>query len=126
MLELVIVVVVLGILATVGFVQYNKTIEKGRTAEAKAMLSTIRTAEHGYKQQFGAYTSDISALAIDNAASNCPVGGIYFFSYSIDATIATATRCSANGKFPANSAAAYTITLNYDTGTFGGSDAIYY
>lgn len=128
LLELIIIVVVLGILATLGFVQYARTVERGRTAEAKSMLSTIRTAEHAYKQQFGSYTSDIDNLPVDNIASSCPAGGNYFFSYSIDATIVTATRCSVTGtgKTPALGTPSYTITLNYDTGVFSGSDAVYY
>jgi prepilin-type N-terminal cleavage/methylation domain-containing protein len=127
LLELVIVVIILGILATLGFVQYNRTIEKSRTSEAKSMLSTIRSSEHGYKQQFGSYTSDMDALAIENIASNCPAGGSFFFSYSIDATTATATRCFAagTGKNPSGPAA-YTLTLGYDAGTFSGSDPVYY
>lgn len=125
LVEIVIVIVVLGILATLGFVQYAKAVEKSRTAEAKNVLSTIRTAQHGYKQQFGSYTSDMDALSTENVASSCEVDGVYFFSYSINAIAGTATRCTANGKLPV-SATAYTLILDYDTGTFSGSDAAYY
>lgn len=125
LLEIIIIVVILGILATMGFVQYTRAVERSRTAEAKNVLSSIRTAEHGYMQQFGSYTSNINELSTESVASACQAGGIYFFSYSIDATAGTATRCTQDGKLPVSSTA-YTIILNYDTGVFGGSDAAYY
>ena len=57
LLELVVVVIILGILATLGFTQYTKMVEKGRTAEAKMILGQIRTAQVAYNQQFGGFTT---------------------------------------------------------------------
>lgn len=100
LLELVIVVLIMWILATLGFVQFGKTIERSRTAEAKGILSSIRTAEHAYKQQYGAYTADINDLPVDNAAPVCVANGNNYYFYNVDAAIATATRCTGGlGKF---------------------------
>lgn len=119
LLELVVVVIILGILATLGFTQYTKMVEKGRTAEAKMILGQIRTAEQAYLQQYNAYTSDLTALSVD-APTDCPA--THYFSYSSDATTGTATRCTPGpaGKVP-DAAVAYTLTLTYAAGGWGGS-----
>ena len=44
LLELIIVIIILGILATIGVSQYQGTIEKGREAEARSILGSMRTA----------------------------------------------------------------------------------
>ena len=120
LLELVVVVIILGILATLGFTQYTKMVEKGRTAEAKMILGQIRTAEVAYNQQYGVWTTDITAIAIDSGIAACDAN--HYFSYDTAvATTGRATRCSAGGKAPQGAATLYTLTLTYDTGTFGGS-----
>jgi len=121
LLELVVVVIILGILATLGFTQYTKMVEKGRTAEAKMILGQIRTAQAAYNQQFGGYTSVLANIAVE-APSAC--GTNHYFSYSVDATTGTATRCTTGGKAP-DGAAAYTLTLTYGAGAFGGSAGYY-
>ncbi len=44
LLELIVVVVIIGVLATLGFTQYSRAVEKGRSSEARMILGTIRTA----------------------------------------------------------------------------------
>lgn len=122
LLELVVVVIILGILATLGFTQYTRMVEKGRTAEAKMILGQIRTAETAYNQQYGAFTSDIGNLSLD-APTAC--AATHYFSYSTSATTGTATRCSASGKAPQGAATAYTLTLTYSGGDFGGTAGYY-
>ena len=121
LLELVVVVIILGILATLGFTQYTKMVEKGRTAEAKMILGQIRTAETAYNQQFGSFTSVLANLAVE-APSGASTN--HYFSYSVDATTGTATRFTTGGKAP-DGAVAYTLTLTYGTGAFGGSAGYY-
>ncbi|MFA4984104.1 MAG: prepilin-type N-terminal cleavage/methylation domain-containing protein [Candidatus Omnitrophota bacterium] len=121
LLELIIVIIIIGILATLGFSQYTRLVERGRTAEAKSILGQIRTAQAVYELEYGDYSSDISNISID-APSGCTT--THYFSYSGDATAATASRCSSGGKTP-DSSAGYVITLNYSTGAFGGSAGYY-
>ncbi len=123
LLELVVVVIILGILATLGFTQYTKMVEKGRTAEAKMLLGQIRTAQAAYNQQFGSYTTVLANLSVE-APSACGANGNHYFSYSVNATTGTATRCTVNGKTPVG-ATAYTLTLTYADGVFGGSAGYY-
>ncbi len=124
LLELVVVVIILGILATLGFTQYTKMVEKGRTAEAKMILGQIRTAQAAYNQQFGAYTSLLGNLAVE-APSAASTNHYFTYTLSAAATMTgTATRQTTGGKEP-NGATAYTVTLTYAAGAFGGSAGYY-
>lgn len=65
LLELIIVVIVIGILASLGLPRYIRLTEKGRTTEAKNLLSSIRDAQIRYATQWGAYTTNMSALDVN-------------------------------------------------------------
>lgn len=121
LLELIVVIIIIGILATLGFTQYAKVIERGRTAEAKAILGQLRTAQEAYRLENGAYTATIGDLAFE-APTACAT--THYFSYATDATTGTATRCTAGGKTP-NATASYTITITYSTGVWGGTAGYY-
>ncbi|MCK9604268.1 MAG: prepilin-type N-terminal cleavage/methylation domain-containing protein [Candidatus Omnitrophica bacterium] len=124
LLELVVVVIILGILATLGFTQYTKMVEKGRTSEAKMILGQIRTAEIAYTQQYGGYTSTIGSLSVD-VPTACTT--THYFSYATpNTTEGRATRCTASGKTPdAGASAGYSLTLSFGAGTFGGTGGYY-
>jgi type IV pilus assembly protein PilE len=122
LLELIVVVIIIGVLATLGFTQYTKLVERGRGAEAKTVLGQIRTAQEIYKQEQGNYSASMTTLVID-APSACTTTN--YFSYSVtDTSLAIATRCAASGKNP-NSSLGYTISLTYSTATLGGSAGYY-
>ena len=121
LLELIVVIIILGILATLGFSQYIKMVEKGRSAEARMILGQVRTAQETYMLEQGSYAAAITDLPV-NAPTACAT--THYFSYAADGTNGTATRCTAGGKTP-NAAAAYTITLTYSNGTWGGTAGYY-
>jgi len=122
LLELIVVIIIIGILATLGLTQYTTVVEKGRSAEAKSILGEVRTIEIAYNQENGAYGS-ITAIPV-SVASNC-TQTTHYFSYAVSSNVATATRCTGTtGKQPGG-ATASTITLNFDTGAFGGSSGYY-
>lgn len=123
LLELIIVIIIIGVLATLGFTQYTRMVEKGRTAEAKAILGTLRSAEEAYRLEYGNYTATIGNLAVD-APADC-TNTTHYFSYGVTATQATATRCVTGGKIPQGPAGGYTININYSNGTFGGTAGYY-
>jgi len=123
LLELVVVVIILGILATLGFTQYTKMVEKGRTAEAKLVLGQIRSAQQAYNMQYGGFTTVIGNLPVQPPTA-CGASGNHYFSYNVSATTATARRCTANGKLPVASSQ-YRVTLTYGTGVFGGTAGYY-
>ncbi len=120
LLELIVVIVILGILATLGFTQYTKMVEKGRTAEARTMLGQIRSAQVAYYQEYGAYGAAVSNLPVD-APTACAT--THYFLYASTATSSTATRCTGGGKTP-NAAATYSIDLTH-VGVFSGTAGYY-
>jgi len=118
LIELIVVVIIIGILATIGISGYTKTIEKSRFGEAKSMLGQIRTAQEAYKLEYGDYASDLSNLSLE-VPQNCSGQSTHYFQYAADSAQATATRCTSGGKSPAYSSV-YNITLDYANGSFSG------
>lgn len=62
LIELMIVVVIIGLLATVGVPQYQKFIAKTRQAEAKSMMSGLYTAEKAFFAEWNQYYGDFRAI----------------------------------------------------------------
>ena len=117
LIELIVVIIIVGILASVGMTQYTKVVEKERAAEARLILGTLRSAEISEQIDSGSYQT-VAGLGV-SAPAACAV--THFFSYACDAGTGTctATRCTAGGKTP-NGALAYTKTLDVG-GTWGGT-----
>jgi prepilin-type N-terminal cleavage/methylation domain-containing protein len=120
LLELIVVIVIIGILATLGFTQYVKIVERGRTAEAKTNLGQIRSAQFAYYLEYGAYAAALTSLIVDSPTA---CAATHWFSFATGATTSTATRCTASGKSP-NAAGVYSITLTH-VGVFGGTTGYY-
>ena len=57
LVELIIVVIIIGILATLAIPQYSKAVERSKAAKAKYALSLIRQAEELYFDNYDAYTT---------------------------------------------------------------------
>ena len=62
LMELMIVVAVVLILASIALVRYFSSVEKARSAEAYAVLADIAAAESGYYLEKDAYTTTWSDL----------------------------------------------------------------
>lgn len=61
--ELIVVIVIIGILAPLGFVQYGRVTENARSAEAYSVLADIVAGEKAYSvDNNDSYTTDITAL----------------------------------------------------------------
>jgi len=116
LVELIIVVIIVGILASIGLTQYNKVVEKSRAAEARMILGTLRTAEVAEMNENGAYVV-VSSLGV-GAPEACAT--THYFSYACTtAGLCTATRCTSGGK-PQQGTIVWTKTLDI-SGTWGGS-----
>ena len=102
--EMVIVVVLVGILASMALPRYIRVVEKGRTAEARHVLGLIRDAEIAYYLEFDAYVNSLGPLGMllpNTSACNAN----YYFYYTIAGAPGTfrvtATRCTGSaGKRP--------------------------
>ena len=117
LIELIVVIIIVGILASVGMTQYTKVVEKGRAAEARLILGSLRTAEIANQMETGNYDT-VANLGV---AAPTACAGTHYFSYSCAAATGTctATRCTAGGKNP-DGAVAYTKTVDVN-GTWGGT-----
>ena len=78
LLELIIVIIVIGILASIALPRYMRVAERARVAEAKSMLSAIRSSQFRYEAQYQNFTNDIADL--DMVPSNVK----YFTYVSVD------------------------------------------
>jgi prepilin-type N-terminal cleavage/methylation domain-containing protein len=126
LLELIIVIIILGVLATLGFTQYGRMIERARGAEARGICGDIRKFAAAFRLEHG----DINTM-VDNDVNIGPdtdqipgaCRGTHYFSYAIgvaDPTVTiTATRCDASGKTPGGGPAigrTLILTSTLDTG----------
>ena len=127
LLELIIVIIIIGILATLGFVQYSSVIEKSRGAEARAVISTLRTQAVAKSMNITTATTidpttDLGlGTATGQISTSCAAAN--YFSYSASGCTGagctfTATRCTASGKAP-QGGAANTLILTW---TSAGTD----
>lgn len=122
LLELIVVIIIIGVLATLGFIQYTNVIEKGRRSEARANLGTLRQLQEARFQDVAAVGGSGGYGTLGDLASGLPsaCSTSYYFSYSCNSTGGcTATRCTTGGKSPQGSEA-YTMTLSI-LGSFSGT-----
>lgn len=64
LVELMVVVAIIGILATMSVGAIQKQVAKSRQAEAKTNLSNLYTAEKGFHSEFGTYTSIFQVMKL--------------------------------------------------------------
>lgn len=120
LLEIIVVLIIIGIIATLGFSQYTRVIEKGRTSEGKSNLGTIRTMTVAHYQENGTYPdndyiNDVLDLPTGTDNNCAATNTNYYFQYAIDSGTgeASAYRCTTNGKSP-EADSAYTLSLTVD------------
>ena len=138
LVELIVVMIIVSVLATLGITQYGKLVEKGRGTEAKQVLGSIRSLAAAYRIQYGGLNAVVGVRpAFNNAAAGIGInpGDIpfncsqttNFFSYAVTSTtvngmVLTATRCEIGGKSPS----APPVTPDWDlvltTDFFAGTD----
>lgn len=127
LLELVVVIIIIGVLVTLGINQYTRMVERARGAEARSILGQVRSAAAAYRLERGNCNGFNSAKAgigasLDQIPNACR--STHYFRYSLTSNndngfIATANRCTSNGKTPD---AANALTLNLNTDFVSGSD----
>lgn len=130
LLELIVVIIILGVLAILGFSQYGRMIEKSRGAEARTIIGDLRKLAIGFYMERDTVTNWWTAHignSVDQMPATCRAS--HWFSFASAApsalqTVITATRCTADGKPPQGpSAGTLTLTSNFASGaeTWGGS-----
>ncbi len=64
LLEIIIVVVIAGVLATLALPRYNASVEKSRTTEAVQILDALKDAQLVYFYEHNAYATNVDDLEI--------------------------------------------------------------
>lgn len=81
LVELMIVVAIIAVLATIAGTAYRRYMDSGRTAEAMAMLGEIRAKEEAYRAEFNKYAgwsqnSEVVAKTLPSVdTQTCATGG---------------------------------------------------
>jgi prepilin-type N-terminal cleavage/methylation domain-containing protein len=70
LIELMIVVVIVGVLATLGVVGFSKLAGTARTSEATGMIQAIRSAQEAYHAETGTYADISKTLCL--GSNPCP------------------------------------------------------
>lgn len=130
LIELMIVIIIVGVLATIGIVQYQAAVEKSRGAEAKSVIGYLRSqCAAKYMEDGNTANCNETNLNIGGSAGNIPGPALAdcnttnFFYYDVTTNtgsnfVVTAHRCSASGKTPNNSGGG-TVTLTTDFSSGG-------
>lgn len=131
LLELIIVIIILGVLATLGFSQYAAMIERSRGAEAREIAGNIRKLAAAFRMENGtllpagnAFNAARAGMGLDDDQIPTACHGLHYFSYALlpaptATTISvTATRCTdaTPGKNP-NAPVASTLILTSNLAT---------
>jgi prepilin-type N-terminal cleavage/methylation domain-containing protein len=108
LIELMTVVIIVGILASVAVPLYRGQVKRAMAAEGAALLGSVRTAERIYYAEHGVYTDDKTKLGVDTT------GNKYFKDYTVTLTGGgtgfTASTTGAQG----SDAAGITVTIDQD------------
>ena len=130
LLELLIVIIIVGIMATMGLTQYTTVVERSRGAEARQILGQLRSLCAAlYLDVNDVASCDNITLGLgDGSAGTIPSSACansHYFNYTTANTgtnimAFTAARCAADGKNPqGNATRIITLTANYENGTTG-------
>ena len=123
LLELIVVIIIIGILATLGYTQYTKIVEKGRQAEAKAILGLMRKSAIEYYWKNGTVDGmQNSDLNVGTGSSQIPsscVSTNYFYYdgagvWPSPSMIVRAHRCTSGGKSPQGNGQMYSLCFAMD------------
>ncbi len=124
LLELIVVIIIIGILATVGLNQYTNITERGRLGEAKTNIGLMRKLAYEYYLKNGSFTSiQNSNVGVDGNTLSASCRSSNFYRYWVGSFAESwinlaVTRCSSGGKSP-NIDLRYTYYLNHYTPSTG-------
>ena len=128
LVELLIVVIIIGILATIAMPQYQRFVERSRQAEANTILGSIRNAEEVYRIDHDSYIAALPGNAGDDDLMNvlpADDSDEHYFTYEVTAAgtgaaatflaIAERNVDAEDGKEPnVAEADAYWVTMDQD------------
>jgi len=109
--ELMIVVVIVGILATIAYPSYREFAARAKRNEAKAALLQIATMQERFYLQNNTYTTDLTQLGFVNTPCETTDSGTYVFCVpNADANNFTAVATYQNADTELGKCATFQIT----------------
>ena len=111
LLELLMVVIIIAILASIALPQYLRVSERSRASEALTVLAAVRSSELRYKANdpAGQYSANLALLDIEGPGFGAPLSTLW--TYTVNGIVANsngvATRIGVAGK---------TVEINLDSG----------
>jgi prepilin-type N-terminal cleavage/methylation domain-containing protein len=112
LVELAVVIVIIGVLASFGVPQFMKSVERSKAAEAFNFLSAVRSSQERYQAREGKYASVFSDLDLQwkvDGSGNPVLKYFTLGSMTADETTWTLTLTRAAG---ASGYAGYTVIFN--------------
>lgn len=103
LVELMIVVAIIGILASIAIPNYQKYQSKARTTEAKVQLAAAYTAEKSFFVEYSSYTLCLNAAGYAPDLGSGTNNTNRFYAIGVGATVGTA--CGPNGNQSCDGAA---------------------
>lgn len=68
--ELMIVVAIIGVLASIGVPVFRRMVQKSRQVEAKAVLGAIHPLQAGFFSEFGVYGNRLRSMGLESTGSD--------------------------------------------------------
>ncbi len=122
LLELLMVVIIIAILASIALPQYFKAAERSRASEALQILGTIRGAELRYKSlnPTNVYTATLSDLDVGIPGVDPLIPGSALWTYTVNGAVPGSNAVATRN--PGGPNAGFTIELDLDSGASCESD----
>lgn len=127
LIEMLVVVLIIGILASIAIPQYFKVVERARVAEALGTFSGVKAAEERAMAKTGGYTTSWDVLDMtvkDSSGNDCTGTGTCAgktYTYTLTTTAITAKRNAT--PTPPTRYGQYTLTYTNATGAITCDDA---
>jgi len=119
LVELAVVIVIIGVLASFGVPKFMQSVERSKAAEAFNFLSAVQSAEERYQAKEGTYTADWTQLDISWKQDSSNTPALQYFSLG---TISAGTNGTLN-----TLADTWTLTLTRSgtSGSYAGYTVVY-
>jgi prepilin-type N-terminal cleavage/methylation domain-containing protein len=115
LIELMVVVIIVGILASVAVPIYRANIRKAAASEGAALLGSVLTSQRIYYAEYNTYASSPSALGVDT------IGNKYFTSFTLSGVSASGFTASTTS----STAPADGVTVQMQYTNAGGATISY-
>jgi type IV pilus assembly protein PilE len=83
LIELLLVVVIVGILATIAIPIYNNYMQRARRADAKTALEQVRAAQEMWRSEKGSYSLLVAQLQTTMGAPLSPISPYYTWGFKV-------------------------------------------